>query len=97
MPKIYDIVKRMPEAEYGDEDSLRDDGVFVPISDHLEPFSKTHNLRVWPNAAGQKKVKFEAIPAGELPARRTVVDPAEFLTWEQALEKIKKVSKAKAL
>lgn len=94
MPRIADVVKRMPEPEqYG---SGADYGVFVPASDHLEPFSDTHNLRVYVDAKGFKKVKYEAIGAAGK-ARNTVADPQLQITWGEAWKRINDIGKEKTL
>lgn len=87
----------MTEGDYGTQNGLQDEGVFIPVSDHLEPFSKTHNLRVHLDSAGRKKASIESITPGQFPAKATISSPNEFMTWNQAREKIGQLVKAKSL
>lgn len=55
MPKLKDINDRMPEPKkkvvWGD---------FVPVSDHFEPYTDTHQSHVWVDKDGYRRVRIEA-------------------------------------
>ncbi len=100
MPKLADIHERMPESLWtagGKSSETEADGTFIPVSDHLEPFTEKYDLRVYLNEQGQKKVKMVLIPEGQFPARTTVAAPSEFISWEDAWKKIKDLANQKDL
>lgn len=100
MPKLADIHERIPESLWtagGKSSETQADGSFIPVSDHLEPFTEKYDLKIYVNEQGQKKVKMVLIPEGQFPARATVAAPSEFISWEDAWEKIKNLAKEKDL
>jgi hypothetical protein len=57
MPRLKDINDRMPEpqkaVEWGD---------FVPVSEHVEPYTETHQSRVFIDKNGYRRVRIEPKP-----------------------------------
>jgi len=99
MPKIAEIESRMPE-EYHGTAPTNIGADFVPVKDWYEPHLETHNLRVWIDRYGRKKVQQVVISA-----KRGVTNwpqhwppkDCQPMTWDQAREKLKIIAKAKAL
>lgn len=56
MPKLKDIRDRLPSPERKVEQ-----GDFVPVSDHFEPYTETHRTHVWLDADGYRRVRIEPI------------------------------------
>lgn len=94
MPRIADIVKRMPDhREYVDPMSAD----FVPVKEWFEPYCKTSKLKIWQDAKGFKRVAFVKLLEGERQPRIAGPSPEDYMTWEQLQEQLKKVAKKKAL
>lgn len=62
MPKIADVVARIPEEEHKE---YFDGGDFVPVKDWFEQYSKTAKLHFWEDARGYRRVAIVKL-SGEL-------------------------------
>ncbi len=107
MPRISDIVKRLPEDYQGTAPA--DIGAdFVPVKDWYEAHTKTHHLHIWMDQYGRKKVQQVLADAEDLltswpahwspteieSAQRGIGNP---MSWEEAKKKIFEIAESKSI
>lgn len=93
MPRISDVMKRMPEhKEYFDPMSAS----FVPIRDWFEPYASTAKLRVWEDTRGNRRVAIVKLLQGEAPPRIAGPAPDEYISWDEAWRRLQDIAKNKS-
>jgi hypothetical protein len=94
MPKVADIVKRLPDVE---PKSYHESGDFVPIKDWYEPYTSTSKLHIWQDIHGNKRVAPVKLKDGERPPQIGPDAPEDQMSWAEAWAKIKGISRDKTL
>ena len=96
MPKLADIESRMSPERISAVQDGEIEGTFVPIREHLEPYTKTHDLKIWTNKLGYRRAA--PVPVGvNGPMKIAAPHPDDFISWDDAWVKIRGMAQAKAL